>query len=115
MAPLGGTMVGMSRMVAGDKTVAYEFLRIEERDGRLVYIANPSCQSEAAFEQVALGDSMVVFANPTHDFPQRLQYKLLADGSVLAQAAGGSGESERIIDFPFRRVSCAQAPSVKRE
>ncbi|HEU4363977.1 MAG TPA: DUF6265 family protein, partial [Candidatus Krumholzibacteria bacterium] len=35
----GGLMTGMHRDIRGDKVVLFEFLRIEERDGTLVYIA----------------------------------------------------------------------------
>ena len=108
MAPRGATMVGMSRTVAGKETRAWEFLRIEEREGRLVYIATPSGQTEAAFEQIALSDSAVTFANPAHDYPQRVGYRLLPDGSALARIEGEIKGAERVVDFPLNRVSCDQ-------
>lgn len=112
MAPLGGTMVGMSRAVRAGETVAYELLRIEEREGKLVYVATPSGQREAEFAQVELTDSLVIFANPAHDFPQRISYRLLADGSLLAQIEGESGGAMRSVDFPRSRVSCDETVSV---
>lgn len=39
--PAGGAMLAVSRTVEGDKMVAFEYLRIVERDGGLVYIAQP--------------------------------------------------------------------------
>jgi hypothetical protein len=106
MAPRGGTMMGMSRTVSNGATVAFEFLRIEERNGRLFYIANPSGQPEAEFAQSDLSDSSVTFSDPTHDFPQRIQYRLLEDGSIMARIEGESQGETRGVDFPMRRGRC---------
>jgi uncharacterized protein DUF6265 len=106
MKPLGGTMLGMARTVAGRKTVGYEHLRIEEQDGQLVYIANPSGQEEASFRQIELADSLVVFSNPSHDFPQRIRYRRLPDGSLLAQTEGEKAGKTRVVDFPMKRTPC---------
>ena len=40
--PAGGTMIGMGRTIAGDKTVEFEFLRIEQRGDDIFYVANPN-------------------------------------------------------------------------
>ena len=37
----GGTLVGMHRDVAKGRTVSFEFLRVEEQNGGLVYLASP--------------------------------------------------------------------------
>lgn len=109
MRPAGGAMLGMSRTRIGDRTVAWEHLRIEVRDGLLVYFALPSGQSEAAFTQTALTDSSVTFADPAHDFPQIVRYRLLPDGSVLAQIEGTRNGRTRMIDFPLARGPCPDA------
>lgn len=104
MEPLGGTMVGMSRTVAGDRTVAWEHLRIEERGSGLAYIAYPSGQAETRFDLVGQDDALVVFENLAHDFPQRIRYRLLADGSLRAQIEGMREGALRVIDFPMKRI-----------
>ena len=43
--PKGGAMLGVSRTVRGEKMVAFEYLRIVERDGGLVYVAQPGGKS----------------------------------------------------------------------
>ena len=85
MAPRGGTMLGMGRTVKGDKTGDYEVMRIEEGDGHLVFTAHPSGQEEASFTSVELTNTKVVFENPSHDFPQRVVYRRLPDGSMAAR------------------------------
>ncbi len=106
MRPLAGSMLGMARTVAGGRTVSHEFLRIEERDSSLVYVALPSGQRMASFPHVELTDSLVVFSNPQHDFPQRIRYRRLADGSLLAQIEGEREGRTRVVEYPMRRVPC---------
>ena len=102
-APDGGTMLGMSRTVAGGRTVAHEFLRIDERDGRLVYTAWPSGQATASFTSVEVEAGRVVFENPAHDFPTRVIYERRPDGSVLARVEGLRDGEPAGSDFPLER------------
>lgn len=39
--PAGETMLGMGRTLKDGRTAEFEFLRIEERDGKLVYLRAP--------------------------------------------------------------------------
>ncbi len=103
LEPLGMTMLGVSRTVVAGKTVEYEYLRIEERAGMLVYIASPSGQATAEFPAIELTDSTAVFADPAHDFPQRVRYRRVGPDSLLAQIEGERNGETRVIDFPFRR------------
>ena len=40
----GGSMMGVSRTVAGDKTVEFEYLRIEQRADGIYYVAHPKAR-----------------------------------------------------------------------
>jgi hypothetical protein len=106
MAPRGGTMLGMSRTVAGGKTVEHEALRIEMRDPDLVFVANPSGQPEAEFRQYELSDSVAAFEAPEHDFPQRIIYRLLDRQRAVASIEGEQDGLTRVIDFPMTRTDC---------
>jgi hypothetical protein len=106
MEPSGGTMIGMSRSVAGGRTVEHEYLRIEDRDGILAYIASPSGQVEATFLQAELTDSTVVFEAPEHDFPQRIVYQRMRGGSVLAWVEGDVDGVTRVVEFPMTPARC---------
>lgn len=106
MRPRGGMLLGVSRTVAGGRTVAYEQVRVFERNGVLVFNASPSGQKDSEFVQVELTDSAVAFANPKHDFPQRVAYRLRSDGSLAARIEGTEGGERRAVDFPMRRVAC---------
>ncbi len=106
MRPRGGTMLGMSRTVRDGRTVEWELVRIEVREDRLVYVAEPSGQALAEFPEVALTDSVVSFENPEHDFPQRITYRRRSDGGMTARVESVTGESPRGFDLPYRRVAC---------
>ena len=107
MAPGGGLMLGMSRTLRGDTLVEYELLRLERRsDGSADYVAMPSGQASAAFRIVEITDSLAVFENPEHDFPQRILYRRLADGSLVARIEGADRGRVRGVDFPMRRAEC---------
>ncbi|HET7203631.1 MAG TPA: DUF6265 family protein [Steroidobacteraceae bacterium] len=106
-APGGGTMLGVSRTVRGDRTVEYEFVVIRAAaDGKLVYHAHPSGQPAAEFRLLRLADREVVFENAAHDFPQRVGYRLAQDGALTAWIEGSHGGTPKRIAFPMRRVSC---------
>ncbi|HET6603416.1 MAG TPA: DUF6265 family protein [Xanthomonadaceae bacterium] len=105
-SPRGGTLLATSRSVRGGRTVAHEFVIVRPRaDGVLEYVAHPSGQSPAAFALVEAGEHQVVFENPAHDFPQRIEYR--RDGErLLASIHGPSGAGTRTIEFPMRRTDC---------
>ncbi len=96
--PLGGAMLGVSRTVSRSKNkmVGFEYLRIIERDGGLVYVAQPGGRAPTEFTLTKLDKSSAVFMNPRHDYPQRIVYELSAEGNLTATigfAKGGEGRS----------------------
>ena len=99
--PLGGAMLGVSRTVSRNKMVAFEFLRIVERDGGLVYIAQPGGGPPTEFVLTELGGTRAVFENPRHDFPQRIVYEFSAEG--LLSASIGHANGGRPQRFEFQR------------
>jgi hypothetical protein len=110
LPPLGGTMIGVSRTVAGSRTVAHEFLQIRLKEGQVVYVARPSDQAETAFAAIEITPTGAVFENLGHDFPQRIIYRLAPDGSLLARIEGERGGELRGVDFPLRRAVCPGQP-----
>jgi Domain of unknown function (DUF6265) len=52
------------------------------------------------------GDSVVIFENTAHDFPQRIGYRKAAGDSLVAWIEGTiEGRSQR-VDFLYARVAC---------
>jgi hypothetical protein len=96
----GGAMLAVSRTLKGDRMVAFEFLRIVERDGGLVYIAQPNGQPPTEFTLTAMTSDGATFENPTHDFPKMIRYTRRGDGSLEATVGDGGKKTET---FVFRR------------
>lgn len=73
--PRGGLMIGAARVGDGERITVFEHSRIVRMpDGNLVFIAQPFGNAAAHFPLVASGDNMLEFANPAHDYPQRIRY-----------------------------------------
>ncbi len=107
MAPRGGMMIGMSRTVRDDTVlVEYEQLRMTDRGTSVVYHAEPSGQTPTDFVAAGVGDTIVTFSNPQHDFPQRIIYRRRGADSLIARIEGTRGGVMRGVDFPYARVAC---------
>jgi hypothetical protein len=99
----GGSMLGVSRTIKGGKLVAFEFLRIAERDGSVAYLAQPGGRCPAtAFPATQIEASSVTFENLTHDFPKRIRYAKRPDGSLEASIAGTPEQPKE--SWVFKRV-----------
>lgn len=106
LAPRGGMMIGTARMIRDGRAVAWEYLRIVDDQGTLVYVAQPSGQAETPFRASDVGEGSVTFENPEHDFPQRVLYRLTPPASLLARIEGERDGRTRGLDFPLARVPC---------
>jgi len=106
MAPRGRSMLGVSRTVRRDTLVEYELVLLRAQTGRLLYEARPSGQPGATFVARDASDSLVIFANPAHDFPQRVGYRRVGAESLAAWIEGVRDGQTRRVDFPYRRAPC---------
>lgn len=95
----GGSMLAISRTVSREKMSAFEFLRIVERDGSLVYIAQPNGAPPTEFVLTELTAKRAVFDNPRHDYPKRIVYELTAEGGLTASTGFLKGGSPRKFEF----------------
>lgn len=97
--PLGGAMLGVSRTVSRGRMSAFEYLRIVERDGGLVYIAQPAGRTPTEFTLTKLDNKRAVFENPRHDFPQRITYELSDEGALTASIGFIKGGNPQSFNF----------------
>ncbi len=96
--PAGGAMLATSRTVNGGKMTAFEFLRIVEQGGTLVYVAQPGGRTATEFTLVEQGETRAVFENPRHDFPQRITYERI-DEQLTAEISFIDGGQPTRFDF----------------
>lgn len=101
--PKGGSMLAISRTVSRDRLSAFEFLRVLERDGGLVYIAQPNGGTPTEFVLTELTTTKAVFDNPRHDYPKRITYELTAEGGLTATIGQLKGGTPR--KFEYKRES----------
>lgn len=102
--PLGGAMLAVSRTVARGSMRGFEFLRMVERDGGLVYIAQPNGAPPTEFVLTELaitesGTHRAVFENPRHDSPQRIIYELSTEGRLTASIGNTNGGRPRAFEY----------------
>jgi Domain of unknown function (DUF6265) len=99
--PGGGAMLAVSRTLNGERLVEFEYLRIIERDGTLVYVAQPGGRPPTDFQLTHLEGKSATFENPSHDFPKIVTYKARPDGSLEASISGEQGQ--RRMSWVFER------------
>lgn len=98
--PLGGAMLAVSRTVnTSGKMVAFEYLRIVERNDGLVYIAQPGGKTPTEFVLTELSPTRAVFDNPRHDYPKRIVYELSPEGDLSATIGFTKGGTPRRYEF----------------
>ncbi|HUR81211.1 MAG TPA: DUF6265 family protein [Thermoanaerobaculia bacterium] len=92
LAPKNDVMVGMHRDVKGAQS-SFEFMRIANTPEGVAFLAQPGGKPVTPFPLVESSGTRVVFANPKHDYPQRIIY-FLRDGQLCATVEGEGQPSE---------------------
>jgi hypothetical protein len=101
----GGSLIGMSRTVAKDKTVFFEYLRIETRGAEVYYVAHPRAKNPGTdFKLVRLNGQEAVFENMAHDFPKRILYRKNGDGTLTARVEGDGTEKEKPQEYHYHPI-----------
>ncbi len=107
MKPAGQSMIGLSRTIAGGKTVFFEYAEIAETKGEVAYtVALGIGARSVSFKLIKGTDTEAVFENLTHDFPQRIIYRRASANSLFARIEGSEKGLPKALDFPYKRSSC---------
>jgi len=112
LPPAGDMMVGVSQTTLRDKTIDFEYLRLESRPEGVFYVAAPSGKNEAAFrlagQTTSGGDEVFTFVNatPGAEYPQRIIYRHATEGWLYATVEGKFKGVDKQVIFPMRRVDC---------
>lgn len=91
--PAGGLILGLHRDLFSGGRSFFEFLRIEQRDDGIFYVAMPRARKGTDFRLTQLEDGRAVFENPGHDFPQKIIYS--RDGNTLSARIEGVENGEQ--------------------
>jgi hypothetical protein len=109
LEPRGGTMLGVNRSTRGERTLSFEFLRIDCGPEGPVYWGSPGGKPPAPFRLTSLAGRRAVFENPSHDFPTRILYWLDDEGAMHARVEGPEGR-EKALEWTWRRVEAPARP-----
>jgi peptidylprolyl isomerase len=101
----GGRMYALARSFKGERLTGFEFLRIEPQETGHALIAQPGGRPPTAFKLIEQSPGRAVFSNPTHDFPQRIEY-LRDAGGLQALVSGPPTPGEAPQRFDFRPGRC---------
>ncbi|MDT9011997.1 DUF6265 family protein [Novosphingobium sp. APW14] len=71
----GGLMLGIARTGFGPRLDSWELAQIRQRpDGTIAFVAQPRGKDASEFPMVLVSEEAIEFANPAHDYPQRIRY-----------------------------------------
>jgi len=96
---------GQSYKIKDGKTIVMETLSIAVSANQITYsatVANQNNGETIPFILNSNGKDQLSFENPKHDFPNKIQYKLLNKDEIFVQVLGkdGKGFSYKIIKQP---------------
>lgn len=99
----GNSMKGVSYAVDNNQVAVIEYLDISGDGAGVLYTAVVPGHNQGQaipFRQTA-NDSLFVFENPRHDFPQKIVYRKWSDTEITVQLSGGENEmSYKMTKYP---------------
>ena len=96
-------MVGLSRTLKDGQEIFREHLQILRAEARLVYTAWPAGQEMTPFTSPTAGANAVLFENPAHDFPRKIQYRR-QDQALTATISGVQDGKPLSREFRWKRM-----------
>lgn len=104
LEPSAGESVGISRTMTEGSMTSFEYMRITNKGPDTLFTAQPGGSTPTVFTATDSGKDWLVFENPEHDFPQRIEYRREAD-RLLARISG-PGEGGAEMSFGFEYHTC---------
>ena len=103
----GHTLRNESFKVAGSDTTILEQVDLVEKENGINYVSTVKDQNGSnpvPFKLIGSKDGQFIFANPEHDFPQRIIYHFVSQDSLHAWIDGKYNGIETRSDFYYKRV-----------
>ncbi len=71
----GGMMLGIARTGFGPRLESWELTQLRQKpDGSITFVIQPPGRPATEFPMVLVSEEAIEFANPAHDYPQRIRY-----------------------------------------
>lgn len=97
---------GESYIVQVKDTIFHELIKLHETNGELFYtvsIKNNSEEIPVSFKLTKATNSLLIFENPEHDFPNKISYAKISEDSIYAEISGLIRGQMAKEGFPFKR------------
>jgi hypothetical protein len=98
--PAFGTLLGVGRSIGGLRTRSFDFMRIAQDNKGIAFFGAPNGAPAVRFPLVSFGTLRLEFANPNHDYPQRIVYQ--RRGNTLTATISLMDGSKR-VSWTYRR------------
>ena len=116
--PRGNLMVGVSRTALPERTISFEYLRLEPRADGIYYVSGSPGKPESAFKLVQGArdgnDEIYTFKRGGADFPSTLVYRRAGGGWLYIEVAGQVKGRDDKVTYPFRRVDCETGEFIRK-
>lgn len=99
--------VGKSYSLNDGDTTVFETIRIIQEEDGIFYIPTVKTQNDAQpvrFLAKRISSKVLVFENPSHDFPQVITYRRISADSMVAEISGMINGQPRKRQFPMKRT-----------
>ncbi len=102
------TFIGQSYYIINDKdTVHNEQIELMQDKEHLIYTATVKGENNnepIPYQMMKDEDSLLVFENPKHDFPQKIQYQLKKNKSLVATISGKQNGKIFSESYPLTKI-----------
>lgn len=98
---------GKSYAIKEIDTIVFEVIQLIQKQNNLWYIPKVKKQNEGMpvhFALKTISDSILVFENAQHDFPQIISYVRISADSLIAEISGTKSGQLLKQSFPMKRL-----------
>jgi hypothetical protein len=102
------TFIGLSYYIQNEKdTLHNEQVELMQNGDHLIYTATikgENNDSPIPFQMTKDEDSLLVFENPKHEYPQKIQYKLIKNRSIVATISGKQNGKNSAENYSLKQI-----------
>lgn len=102
------TFIGLSYYIQNEKdTLHNEQVELMQNGEHLIYtttIKGENNDLPIPFQMTKDEDSLLVFENPKHEYPQKIQYKLIKNGSLVATISGKQNGKNSVENYSLKQI-----------
>ncbi len=100
------TFTAMSYITVKKDTVFYESIVLQQKNDSLFYVVSVKGENKnkaITFYLTSNENDALVFENPKHDFPTKIEYKKVSNDSLIANIYGMKKGKKVEQDYPMKR------------